>query len=198
MVSIICFVLVGCLLWQKLPAEIAVHFHFSGQPDEYASREFVVFGMPLILLGFQVVSMFCARSQHLPQAVSSTVLWIVPGISLCVFVLLYSVALGYGTDVRLWSELVVGVVMIVLGNVAPKGAAEMRLGTWSKRLSADDRQRIARFSGYCLVCCGIAMCVAAFVDTTVMFFSAAAAATILPRVYTWRQVHREQGSSAPQ
>lgn len=196
--SILCFVLVGCLLWTKLPAEIAVHFTFSGQPDDFAPKGFVVFGMPLILEGMQAVCLLCSRSRALPPAVSGTVLWITPGISLCVFVLLYCEALGHAANVRLWSEIAVAVTAIALGNVLPKGAAGMRFGVWTKKLTVDDRQKVARFWGYCLVCCGIAMCVAALSDNTVIFFASAAAATILPLVRTWRQVHREQSTSSPQ
>lgn len=188
--SILSFILVGLLLWNKLPDEIAVHFDFSGRPDQYEPKSFVVFWLPLIMAGFQVVCVLSARSSDLSRSVSTTILWIVPGISLCVFVLMYCSALGYAADVGLWCELAIGVVAIVLGNVMPKDASRMQLGAYTARLSADDKQKIARFWGYCLVCCGIAMCGAALADSASAFFAAAAAASILPPVYTWRQVRR--------
>ena len=41
---------VGMILWDRLPEQIATHFGFNNQPDGYSSRVFTVFGMPLILL----------------------------------------------------------------------------------------------------------------------------------------------------
>ena len=42
--------LVGLLLWNRLPEQIATHFDANGNPDGWSSRFVAVFGLPLILL----------------------------------------------------------------------------------------------------------------------------------------------------
>ena len=43
--------LVGVLLWNRLPETMATHFDFHNEPNGWSSRTFAVFGMPLVLLG---------------------------------------------------------------------------------------------------------------------------------------------------
>ena len=43
--------LVGVLLWNRLPETVATHFDFHNEPNGWSSRTFAVFGMPLVLLG---------------------------------------------------------------------------------------------------------------------------------------------------
>ena len=46
---------VGVILWDRLPEQIATHFGLNGQPDGYSGRTFTVFGMPLVLLALHWV-----------------------------------------------------------------------------------------------------------------------------------------------
>lgn len=41
--------IVGLILWNKLPEEIPVHFNAAGEPDNYESKAFAVFFLPLFL-----------------------------------------------------------------------------------------------------------------------------------------------------
>ena len=49
-------IIVGLMLWDQLPAEMATHFGEDGQPNGWSSKSFTVFGLPLILLA---VHWFC-------------------------------------------------------------------------------------------------------------------------------------------
>jgi len=39
----------GLVLWNRLPAEMAVHFSASGEPDNFVSRPIAVASMPLLM-----------------------------------------------------------------------------------------------------------------------------------------------------
>lgn len=182
-------ILAGLLLWDRLPTEMAVHFDFSGQPDDYAPKAFVVFGMPLILAGLQLVCSYAAwRPAPDGFRLPAFMLWIIPATAVVVFVLLYQEALGGKPDVRLWCELPAGVLLIILGNFFPKSAGSLRLGKYTRRLSPAGRQRIARFWGYCLVWCGIAMVICALAGGTFVFMGIAAVSVVLPWLYTLQQI----------
>lgn len=182
--AILLCMLTGVLLWNRLPAEVAVHFDFSGQPDSYAPRAFAVFGMPLILLAFQLICVFAAVDMPPQQrTMPLVVLWIVPIISLCVMTLLYVYALGSQPNIQFWMQLTLGTVFILLGNAFPKGAASIRLGRRLRHLPLAQKQQIARFYGYCLVVGGIAACLCALAGSDVLFIAIVAAVTAVPLVY---------------
>ena len=47
--------LVGVVIWDRLPEQIATHFNFRNEPDGWSSKAFTVFGMPLVLLALHWV-----------------------------------------------------------------------------------------------------------------------------------------------
>lgn len=42
----------GISLWNKLPDTMAIHFNVYGVADNFASKGFVVFGLPLLMVAF--------------------------------------------------------------------------------------------------------------------------------------------------
>ena len=61
--SIICLVpiLLGISIWEKLPEKMAIHFNIYGVPDNFASKGFVVFGIPMLMVVLQAFSCFTCR-----------------------------------------------------------------------------------------------------------------------------------------
>ena len=43
-------ILLGVALWSKLPDSIAIHFDMNNNPDNFASKGFVVFMLPLLMV----------------------------------------------------------------------------------------------------------------------------------------------------
>lgn len=117
-------ILLGISLWNRLPDVMAVHFNIYGEADNFASKGFVVFGLPLLMA---VLQGFCCfindinSHKHGERKKFETVTkWIIP----CMTVVLQIVTLGYGLgwnlDVRRVTALIVGIVLIVIGNYLPK------------------------------------------------------------------------------
>ena len=175
--------LVGAVLWRKLPPQMAVHFNFAGEPDGYAPKAFAVFGLPLFFLGAQLL---CAHvSLHLPEnprLLPAVILRVVPILSIFVSWMLYAHALGGRPDVRLWTQLAIGMILLLLGNAVPKGAAVLQLGNRNLPLAA--KQKLARFSGYCLVTGGAAVCAGSFFGISQLFFAVVILVTVLPPAYS--------------
>ena len=49
-------ILLGVVLWDKLPETMAIHFDMYNQPDNFASKGFVVFGLPAMMVVLQIIS----------------------------------------------------------------------------------------------------------------------------------------------
>ena len=116
--------LIGIILWDKLPAEIPTHFGLNNQPDGYSSKAFAVFGLPLIMLALHLVCIFATKldpkTKGLSDKVFTLVLYIIPAISLLMCTVIYPVALGKQVNVGLFAMLFMGLLFTVTGNYLPK------------------------------------------------------------------------------
>ena len=56
--SLVCLlpILLGVGLWDKLPDTMAIHFNINNEPDNFASKGFVVFFMPVLMMFLQWIS----------------------------------------------------------------------------------------------------------------------------------------------
>ena len=56
--SLVCLlpIVLGIIFYQQLPEQMPVHFNINNEIDSYASKNFALFGIPIILTGLQV---FC-------------------------------------------------------------------------------------------------------------------------------------------
>ena len=50
--SIVCVLpmIVGAILYSRLPEQLPTHFDMKGNVDDYSSKAFVCFGLPIIML----------------------------------------------------------------------------------------------------------------------------------------------------
>ena len=55
---------IGLLIWNQLPKDVATHFSFNGQPDGYSSKEFAVFVLPLIVFVIHLFCIFAVQIQN--------------------------------------------------------------------------------------------------------------------------------------
>jgi len=158
-------IVIGLLLWNQLPQLMATHFNFNGQPNGYSSKTFTVFVLPLILL---VIHLFCVigtsidpKSKNINKKIFSIVLWISPLISLLVCSCIYGYALGYITNISFLTELMIGVLFIVLGNYIPTVKPNYTVGirtSWALD-DPDNWYHTHRFGGKCMVIGGILLIV---------------------------------------
>ena len=117
-------VLVGLLLWSKLPEQIPSHWNIDGEIDAWSSKPFAVFGFPAILLAIHwvciLVSSADPSSKNYHPKMIQLVLWICPVIGLVLSTLVYAVALGYPLRVEIIMPLLVGLMLLIVGNLLPK------------------------------------------------------------------------------
>lgn len=124
--SLVCLapILLGVALWDKLPETMAIHFDINNNPDNFASKGFVVFGLPVMMLLLQWFCCFIndinAHKHGDRKKFEMATKWIIP----CMSVILQTVTLGYGLgwdlDIRRIAMLIVCTVLLVIGNYLPK------------------------------------------------------------------------------
>ena len=164
--------LVGVLLWDRLPEPMATHFNFHNEPDGWSSKAFAVFGMPLLLLGlhFMCLMLSCASNiqmQNISSRVKSLMLLIIPAVSLLVTVLCYGYALGAPFAINRIVWVFVGVLFALVGNYLPKLRRSNTTGIRLPWTLADEEiwSRTHRFAAPVWVVCGLLMIVCGLIGS---------------------------------
>ena len=156
-------VLIGIICWNRLPDVMATHFGFNNEANGFSSKAFAVFGLPLILLAVLWVGAFVTahdpKRQNISPKMFSLMLWIAPVISLVAAATIYPVNLGYELNIAFFSELLSGLMFIIIGNYLPKARQNYTIGIkipWTLA-NEENWNRTHRLAGYLWMICGILM-----------------------------------------
>ena len=196
-------VLVGLILWNRLPETIATHWGIDGQPDDYGSIPFAVFVPYFCLLAGHwfcfLVTANDPRNQNRNWKPIRLVLWIMPVLSNIIGIIMYSLALGVKVSVSGIMVAALGLMFVAIGNYLPKCRQNYTIGIkvpWTFA-SEENWNATHRFGGRVWMIGGVVMMLAAFLPTWWSAGVAVAAAVILsviPIVYSYcyyrKQVQR--------
>ena len=160
LVALLLPMVVGVILWNKLPEVVATHWGPNGSPNGYSSRAFAVFGMPAVILALHLIASLLTAKKD-PNAISDKLfcllLWICPVMSIMVSTLTYATALGYEVNVPFLTIMMVGIIYIVLGNYLPKARQNHFFGTrvkWTME-SKKNWEHSNRFSAKIMIVLGL-------------------------------------------
>ena len=156
-------VLIGIICWNRLPDVMATHFGMNNEANGFSSKAFAVFGIPAILLAVLWLGAFVTsndpKRQNISPKMFSLVVWIAPVTSLVVAAILYPVNLGYELDITFFSELLFGVMFIIIGTYLPKARQNYTIGIrvpWTLA-NEENWNRTHRLAGSLWIICGILM-----------------------------------------
>lgn len=140
-------VLFGVFLWDRLPDTMAVHFDMYNTPDRFASKGFVVFGLPSLMVLLQLFCCFIhdinAYKHGERKKLEIATKWIIPVMAVILQSVTLAVGLGRNLDIRVVAMLIAGAVMLVVGNYLPK------FGSFkSKDRDTEKAMKINRFIGF--------------------------------------------------
>ena len=154
-------VILGIALWSKLPDSIAIHFNINNEPDNFASKWFVVFGLPLLMVLLQafccVVNDINAHKHGERKKFETVTKWIIPVMCVVLQSMTLGIGLGLNLDVRVVATLIVGIIMILIGNYMPKLDYIKNYD-----LDTEKARKINRFVGFGLVIMGLLFIISIF------------------------------------
>lgn len=167
-------IIVGMILWNKLPAEIATHFDINNNPDGYSSKAFAVFGIPLIILALHILSVVITplknNEKNIPDEMMYIVLWICPVLSNLLSAMTYSYSLGNEVEIGFIITMFLGIVFIAIGNYLPKCKQNSVVGFRTKATLQDAEawSKVNRFSGKVIFAGGIAICLTSILQSFII------------------------------
>ena len=148
----------GVIYFDQLPERVAIHFNIQNNPDNYFPRVGFVFGIPFLMM---LIQAFCCitvdlkdENKEANKKASSIFKWVIPTISIIIYVVTLLFALGYMLDIRRIVMILVGIMLIVLGNYTPKtkGNTYVHLGNIKDEKLLN---KIAKISGYTFIIDGL-------------------------------------------
>ncbi|MBE6955013.1 MAG: DUF1648 domain-containing protein [Ruminococcaceae bacterium] len=199
-IAILLPMLVGLILWNRLPDQMITHFGGDRVPDGTSGKAFSVFGLPLILLALHWLCVFITtkdpkNSGQNPKLLS-LVFWIMPIIGWLVCGMVYAFSLGYTLKVSNWMFLLFGLMFLVMGNYLPKCKQNYTMGIkicWTYS-SEENWNATHRMAGKLWVACGVLLIIGMFLPTAAFLWFMGiiiVLAIVIPMVYSWRFYHRQ-------
>ena len=188
--------LAGVVLWDTLPEQIPTHWNAAGEIDGWSSKAFAIFGLPLMMLAMHWLCVLGTaadpkKANHSDKLIH-LVLWIIPIISVVLFVFTYVAALGTEVRMEMVMPLLVGFVLTVVGNYLPKCKQSYTIGIkipWTLH-SEENWNRTHRFAGRLWLVCGLGIMLTAFVGGFWLFLPIVLVMVLAPTVYSYL-LHRK-------
>lgn len=184
-------VIVGLLLWNKLPDPMPSHWNIHGEVDNWSSKAFTVFGLPGLMLVLQWVCIFASMAdpkyKNYNPKMLKLMFWICPAIGLILCLMVYPQAMGYSVPIGIIMSLLVGALFMVIGNWLPKCQQTYTMGiklSWTFA-SEENWNATHRFGGKVWFFGGIVTMLTAFWGNFWMLMAILAAMVILPTVYSY-------------
>ena len=113
-------ILIGVYYFDVLPDQIAVHFNFNGEPNNFVSKTRAIIDVPIFSAVVQVIISLVVDFDKTPKKGALIIKGIVPLISVLVQGGLIAYALDNNFNVTQLTAFVIGIVFIILGNYLPK------------------------------------------------------------------------------
>jgi uncharacterized membrane protein len=154
-------ILLGLALWSQLPDSIAIHFNIHNEPDNFASKGFVVFGLPVLMALLQISCCFIndinAHKHGERKKFETVTKWIIPIMAIILQIVTFGYSLGWNVDIRKVASLIVSGIFLVIGNYMPKF-------DYVKNYDVDTEKarKINRFIGFGTVIMGVLMLISIF------------------------------------
>lgn len=184
-------IVIGLILWDKLPDQVPMHWSAQGEVDGYGTKFQAVFLMPLVLVAFHWICVLGTsldpKKQNINDKIFTLVLWIIPVISLLCNSMVFATALGHKVSVEIIMPLFMGALFVIIGNYMPKCKQSYTVGIklpWTLD-NEENWNKTHRLAGFLWVIGGVIIMATAFLGAFWLFFIVLIPMVIVPFVYSY-------------
>ena len=170
-------ILVGMLLWNKLPDSMAIQFDLDNVAKGYTEKWHAVIITPFILLAVHLIMAMIIAADPRKKNISSKVyginIWIIPSLSLALAAIRYPYNLGIHFNISLFIGIFMGITYIILGNYLPKTRQNYTIGfklPWTYA-NEENWNKTNRLSGVINIVIGILIIINAAMGLFNIFYS---------------------------
>ena len=187
-------ILWGLIIWPQLPNQIPIHFNVADQANNFQSKPLAVFGLPLFLLLVHLFVIFMTardpKNRTMNEKMGKVIYWLTPIVSLSVFYLIYSKALGSTTNPSIVVSALLGLIFVIMGNYMPKLKVNYTVGIrlpWTLQ-SEDNWHKTHRLAGKLWVLGGLILLIEAGIQFAVPYVMGIVilAIVFIPMMYSYQ------------
>lgn len=157
--------IISIIVFKDLPDQMAMHFSSGGVADNWISKPFGAFLMPLLALLIPWTIFLSIKlekndnKRRRAEAINTPIAAMLSIMLFAVHSFIIAFNLGYKIHVGSFVTILVGILFILIGNLAPR----IPQGTmqWPK-LSDDNHRKASRFQGRAMMVSGFAFLLLAF------------------------------------
>ena len=161
-------ILIGVYYYDVLPDQIAVHFNFKGEPDNFVNKTRAIIEIPVFFTVVQIIISLVVDFDKTPKKGALIIKGITPIISVLVQGGLIAYALDNNFNVSQLIVFVIGILFIILGNYLPKkefwGKYNFNLFGLEKGVN---EQKVIRAYALLMTFSGVAIFISGFFSSTV-------------------------------
>lgn len=163
--TIVCLipVILGIILYPKLPDTIVTHWDIDGNPNGWESKLVgaIVFPGILVLINivFPLLLKVDPKYNNLNEKIKHILHWIIPVVSIFASGSTLAVAMGKDVKIAIIAPMFVGLILVVIGNYLPKMTQSYTVGIklpWTLN-SEENWNKTHRIAGFLWVLGGIVM-----------------------------------------
>ncbi len=163
-------IILGVSVYDKLPDQVPIHFDINNNPNNYASKTFAVLGLPVIMSLIQlflcVMTDLTDENREENKQVSTIVKWVIPTITIVLYIVTLGFALGYNLDIRKIVMILLGIWFIIMGICFPKAKGRIYIHL----PGVDDEEtlgKLAKLLGVVFIIYGAAFVISTFLKPIV-------------------------------
>jgi len=157
LLSALAAALTSIIVFKDLPEHMVMHFNSAGSPDNWIAKPFGAFMLPLLTLLIPLTIFLSVKlekndgKRRRVEALNGPIAAMLSVMLLAIHCFTIAINLGYEIHVGSFVTVLVGILFIMLGNLAPR----MPQGTMQWPKLPDDKQRKAsRFQGRIMLASG--------------------------------------------
>ena len=189
-------ILVGLILWSRLPEQVPIHWNATGEIDGWSGKALAVFGMPLFFLAIHWITLLVTsadpKKKNHSEKILSLIFWLIPILNLIISTVTYCTAMGKSIRMEILVPLLLGVSLVAIGNYLPKCQQNYTIGIkipWTLN-SEENWNRTHRLAGFVWVMGGIIMILSAFWVGIWITIAVSAMMALIPVIYSYA-LHRK-------
>lgn len=184
-------IVVGLLLWDKLPAEIPTRFDINGVAVNHSSKMLAVIILPAILAGVVLLVGFMTandpKQKNINNKMMNVGIFAIPVVSNVMNICICMMALGYSVDITTITFIGIGILFMVIGNYLPKTKQNYTVGIkvpWALN-STDNWNKTHRLGSRLFILAGLLIIVDAWFKSFILLIIAILIVTIVPIAYSY-------------
>lgn len=156
-------IILGVILYNKLPEQMPIHFTITNEVDNYAPKNFALFGIPIIMAVIQGICIFFTNRKNKIEnkekpKIMKIMEWFIPVVTVLLYIIMIEVPLGSTVYVGKSTCLILGILFIIIGNYFPKMSYEIGKEFFHPRPKNEKSfRKTTKILGYSFIIFGIVL-----------------------------------------